>query len=158
MKILAFALAFGIAASAIPASAAMVRAQDPQSVVAVLQKAGYAAELTKTKDGDPIIKSASSGTNFTIFFDNCTNHKDCATVQFYVGYHLDKNPVTVDKINDWNRTMRFGRAYLDDTKDPCLEMDVDLDVGGMSDDLFKDNFDFWTSVMSRFEKHIGYTS
>jgi hypothetical protein len=158
MKLLSLALAAGLAFSAMPSAAAMVRAQDPQSLVAVLQKAGYAAELTKDKTGDPMIKSASSGTHFTIFFDNCTDHKDCETVQFYAGYHLDKNPVGVDKINDWNRTMRFGRAYLDDTKDPNLEMDVDLDVGGLSEALFKDNLDVWTETMSRFEKHVGWTS
>ncbi|HEX5183662.1 MAG TPA: YbjN domain-containing protein [Allosphingosinicella sp.] len=158
MKMLMFALAAGLGASAVPAGAAMVRAQDPQSVVAALQKAGYRARLDTDKTGDPVVRSASSGTDFSVFFYNCTDHKDCRTVEFYSGYHLDKNPVGLDKMNDWNRTMRFGRAYLDDQKDPVLEMDVDLDAGGMSDDLFKDNLDYWTSVMSRFEKHIGWTS
>ena len=157
MKMLMFALAAGLAGSAVQAGAAIVRAQDPQSVVAALQKAGYQAELTKDDSGDPMIKSASSGTHFSVFFYNCTAHKDCETIQFYAGYHLDKNPVGIDKMNEWNRTMRFGRAYIDNQKDPTLEMDIDLDAGGMSDDLFKDNLDYWTSIMSQFEKQIGWT-
>ena len=52
---------------------------------------------------------------------------------------------------------RFGRAYLDKESDPILEMDVDLDDGGLSPDLFVDNLEFWTSVMPKFEKHIGYS-
>ena len=36
-------------------------------------------------------------------------------------------------------------------------MDVDLDDGGLSTALFTDNLEFWTSVVGRFEKHIGYT-
>ncbi|HEY1604420.1 MAG TPA: YbjN domain-containing protein [Allosphingosinicella sp.] len=158
MKMLMFALAAALAAPAVPPGSAIVRGQDPLSVVAALQRAGYQAKLDKDQSGDPMIKSASSGTNFSIFFYNCTDHKDCETIQFYSGYHLDKNPVGLDKLNEWNRTMRFGRAYIDDQKDPVLEMDVDLDAGGMSDALFKDNLDYWTSIMSRFEKHIGWTS
>jgi hypothetical protein len=36
-------------------------------------------------------------------------------------------------------------------------MDVDLDDGGLSPDLFVDNLEFWTSVLPKFEKHIGYS-
>jgi hypothetical protein len=32
-------------------------------------------------------------------------------------------------INEWNRTRRFSRAYLDDNNDPCLEADLNLQGG-----------------------------
>ena len=35
-------------------------------------------------------------------------------------------------------------------------MDVDLDDGGLSRELFIDNLEFWVLVMSRFEDYIGY--
>ena len=146
-------LALGSAASA--ANAQMVRAQDPQSVVKAMQARGYTAELTTDRMGDPLIKSSSSGTRFQVFFYNCKNNKDCATVQFHAGYDLKTAP-SLASINEWNRRQRFGRAYLDKENDPILEMDVDLDDGGLSEALFIDNLEFWTSAMGGFEKHIGF--
>lgn len=149
------ALAAAIAAFAAPAQAQMVRPQVPQSLVAALQAGGYAARLTTDRVGDPMIESASSGTKFQIYFYNCTDHSACATVQFHSGYDLTTAP-TLDRINEWNRTKRFGRAYLDKEGDPILEMDVDLDDGGVSRALFIDNIEFWSSILSDFERFIGY--
>jgi hypothetical protein len=155
MKIKTLALAALAASWAVPAAAQMVRAQDPDSLVRAMQKAGYAAKLGADKVGDPMITSGASGTTFQIFFYNCTAHKACATVQFHSGYDLTK-PVSLARINEWNSGQRFGRAYLDKEDDPILEMDVDLDDGGLSSALFIDNLEFWTSVLATFEKHIGY--
>jgi hypothetical protein len=154
-KLLAFAAC--VAAWGVPAQAQMVRAQDPGSLVQALQGAGYSARVGTDKVGDPMITSGASGTNFQIFFYNCTNHLQCATVQFHSGYDLS-TPVSLERINEWNSSQRFGRAYLDKENDPILEMDVDLDDGGLAPLLFIDNIEFWTSVLGRFEKHIGYRS
>ena len=143
------------AVTAAPASAQMVRAQDPQSVVRAMQAKGFVAELGTDRLGDPMIRSASSGTNFQVFFYNCADRKECATIQFNVGFDLKESP-SLETINEWNRTQRFGRAFLDKERDPALQMDVDLDDGGVSQELFADNLEFWTSVLARFEKHIGY--
>jgi hypothetical protein len=133
----------------------LVRGQDPQSLVRAMQANGYTAQLTVDSTGDPMIRSAAGGTNFQVLFYNCTDHRECATVQFHVGYDLKTAP-SLESINDWNRTQRFGSAHLDKENDPILEMDVDLDDGGLSPLLFIDNLEFWTSALGRFEKHIGY--
>jgi len=133
----------------------LVRAQDPQSLVRAMQANGYTAQLTADQTGDPMIRSAAGGTNFQVLFYNCTNHRECATVQFHVGYDLKTAP-SLESINEWNRSQRFGSAHLDKENDPILEMDVDLDDGGLSPLLFIDNLEFWTSALGRFEKHIGY--
>jgi Putative bacterial sensory transduction regulator len=135
------------------AQAQTVSAQNPQSIVSALQNAGYKAELTKDGTGDPLIRSSSSGSSFAIFFFGCTKNVDCRTVQFFAGYS-DKKP-TLAQMNDWNSKKRFGRAYLSDTGAARVEMDVDLDDGGMSAKLFEDNLEFWVVIMSDFEKHIG---
>ncbi|HEX8668449.1 MAG TPA: YbjN domain-containing protein [Allosphingosinicella sp.] len=142
-------------AIAVPAEAQMVTAKDPQSVVRVLHKEGYTAKLEADKGGEPMISSGYSGSSFRIFFYNCTQKKDCATVQFYSGYTLDK-PVALDRINAWNSSQRFGRAYLNDKGEAAIEMDIDLDDGGVSEALFTDNLEYWVSVMGAFEKHIGF--
>lgn len=148
------AIAIGLGSS-LPAHAQMVLAQDPGSLVAALQEGGYAAKLSTDSVGDPQITSGSGGTTFQIFFYNCTDHKACATVQFNSGYKLT-TPVDLDRLNEWNRTKRFGRSFLDKENDPVLQMDVDLDDGGMSRALFIDNVEFWTSILGEFEKWIGY--
>lgn len=150
-------LAAGVASLflALPAHAQMVRAQDPQSVVNAMQAAGYSAKLGKDKVGDPMITSASSGTNFTVFFYNCIDNKECATVQFWSGYNT-KEPISLQQINAWNAGQRFARAFNDKEDDPVLEMDVDLDDGGMSRALFEDNLQYWVSLMAHFQRHIGW--
>jgi hypothetical protein len=120
-----------------------------------LQGGGYAASLGTDKVGDPMVTSGVGGTTFQVFFYNCTDHRECATVTFHSGYDLN-NTVTLEQINAWNRGKRFGRAYLDSENDPILEMDIDLDDGGISPLLFIDNIEFWASVLGEFERHIGY--
>jgi hypothetical protein len=144
-----------LAAAAPAAKPEMVRAQDPQSVVRALQNGGYQAQLGTDAVGDPKITSSYSGTTFQVLFYNCTDHKECATVQFHSAYDFDK-ALPLETINDWNRSQRFGRAFLDKENDPVLEMDVDLDDGGVAPLLFIDNLEFWSSVLPKFEQKIGY--
>jgi len=135
------------------AHAQMVRAQDPESVGRALQAMGYKAEITKDDSGDPLIKSSSSGTNFAIFFFGCTKNVDCRTIQFFAGY-ADRKP-TLARINEWNMNKRFGRAYNSSSGAARVEMDVDLDDGGIGPKLFEDNVEYWVLLMGQFEKHIA---
>ena len=155
MKFHCLAVAALASAWAMPAQAQMVNAQEPNSVVSALLDAGYSAKLGTDAVGDPMITSSVGGTSFQIFFYNCVQHKACATVQFHSGYDLE-SPVGLELINNWNRTQRFARAFLDKENDPVLEMDVDLDDGGMSRLLFIDNIEFWDTILVEFEKRIGY--
>ena len=138
-----------------PANAESVRAQDPGTLVRALQQAGYVAELGDDMVGDPKISSVVAGTTFQIFFYNCTNHANCATVQFHSGYDL-RVPITLELLNQHNQEQRFARAYLDKEDDPILAMDIDLDDGGISPALFVDNLEFWATVLQDFERRIGY--
>lgn len=148
-------LVAAVGAWTVPAHAQMVRAQDPAGVMRALQGAGYTAKLETDKVGDPMITSSVGGTSFQVMFYNCTNHKECATVQLHAGYNFT-DKVSLAQINEWNRSQRFGRAYLDKVNDPILEMDLDLDDGGLSTLLFQDNMEFWATVLGKFEKHIGF--
>lgn len=115
----------------------------------------YQVKIGTDKVGDPMITSAANGTTFQIFFYNCTARKDCATITFNSGYALQTD-VSMIAINEWNKAKRFGRAYIDAEGDPIIQMDVDLDYGGLSRALFLDNVEFWTTNMAAFERHIGY--
>jgi len=155
MKKAFFALGAALLGLAAPADAQNVRPQDPGSVVQALKNGGYEATLGTDGVGDPMITSKVAGTTYQLFFYNCANHLNCATVEFHSAYHRPR-PITLDEINQWNSSQRFGRAYLDKEGDPVLAMDVDLDHGGVSAPLFIDNVEFWASVLPKFEQLIGY--
>lgn len=155
MKKLMFVLAGAASLMvSVTAQAQMVRAQDPASVVRALQDAGYKADLSADSSGDPMIKSSSGGSNFSIFFYGCTDNEDCRTVQFYAGWSDPEN-ASLRAMNDWNRDNRFGRAYVSDDGSARIEMDVDLDDGGMSRLLFQDNVEFWEVIMAKFKDYIS---
>lgn len=144
----------GIAAMTTPAAGQTVDAAKPETVVTALREAGYRAVLEKDTSGDPLVKSGAAGVDFSVYFYNCTANKACRTVQFYAGFV--KKGVTLDTINKWNSTHRFARGYLDDEKDPRIEMDVDLDHGGVSSALFKANLATWESLLGEYQKAIDF--
>ncbi len=137
-----------------PAAAQNIDATRPETIVAALREAGYRAVLDKDNSGDPLVKSGAAGVDFSVYFYNCTANKACKTVQFHAGFV--KKGVTLDTINTWNATHRFARAYLDDEKDPRIEMDVDLDHGGLSTRLFQANLATWDSLVGEFQKTIDF--
>ncbi|GAB4298567.1 MAG: hypothetical protein Kow0096_17360 [Thiohalomonadaceae bacterium] len=51
------------------------------------------------------------------------------SLQFHVAFS-DGN-ATLEKVNAWNRDMRYSRNYLDESGDPHLELDLDL-AGGVT--------------------------
>ncbi len=152
---LRYLAALGALALSGAAQADAINATSPQSIVTAMQNAGYKATLGKDSTGDPLISSSSGGSNFSVFFFGCTRNSDCRTIQFFAGY-TDRKP-SLSQMNDWNSKKRFARGYISDKGAARVEMDVDLDDGGMSTKLFEDNLEFWVAVMGAFEKHIAGT-
>jgi len=62
-----------------------VCAADPAGIAALMQDEGYRAKLGKARDGDPMIESAA-GYDFTVQFYQCTEGKDCKSLQFLVTF------------------------------------------------------------------------
>lgn len=60
------------------------------------------------------------------------------------------NKPTLEEMNKYAAENRFGRVYIDDEGDPIIEMDIDLEAGGMSRALFLDNLAYWDSIMVAF--------
>lgn len=159
MKTSIFAL---VLAATLASGAAQAQAQEQEldkngmtgpEVVEWLQKAGYKAELSKDSDGDPLIKSATGGQNFNVYFYDCANTR-CKALQFSAGFDL-KTPLSLDKSNEWNRENRYLKAYLDDEGDPYVQYDVNVNAGrtysGLSDD-----FKVWTDMLSDFTDFIDW--
>lgn len=126
---------------------------DQERVAKVMQEAGYRAEIIR--EGDQArVSSAASGYNFEVYFFGCDDEGDnCKTVQFYSAFAPEKKP-SLKAMNDYAAKNRWGRIYLDDDGDPCIEMDIDLEDGGMSADLFKDNLEYWEAVLAAYAKFV----
>lgn len=148
-------LCAGIAAwgMAGPALADEVRSDDPSSLVRAMQNAGYRAELTKDNSGDPMIKSSASGSDFAILFYGCKSNRNCTTIQFFAGFK-DPDNGSLSALNKWNADNRFGRAYQADSGSARIEYDLDLDMGGMSAALFRDNLDVFVALVDRYRKYV----
>lgn len=142
-------------AAGTPATAQNVVADDPQAIVDVLKDWGYRAALVKDSEGDPKIDSATSGVNFSIYFYGCSGGTQCTSIQFASGFDMDQG-TTPGVVNEWNANKRFGKVYLDDEKDPFIEMDISLVGGGISRDNFRDNLEKWEQLVGDFQKHIDW--
>lgn len=138
-----------------PLLAQTVSATRPDSIAAVLKTRGLPTELRQPEDGNPFIKSAFDDMPFLIALMNCNDDKqDCKTVQFYFGFN-DRKGFSLEKLNEWNRTKRFARAYRDDENDPVLVMDVDTDKGGVPQAVFNENLDVWLNQMQLYRRYVN---
>lgn len=149
-----FGVATALAAMiALPAQAQNVTATRPDTIAAVLKARGLPSEL-KTGEGNPYIRSAYDDMPFLVVLMNCDDAKaNCATVQFYFGFN-DRKGFSLDKLNEWNATKRFVRAYRDNENDPVLVMDVDTDKGGIPQAVFNENLSVWLDQMQQYRRYV----
>ena len=122
-----------------------------KDVASVMLAHGYQAEITKDETGDPMVKSAVDGTKFSVAFYGCNHGPRCTALEFLVGFDLP-NGMAFSRINKWNKDERFGHAFLDDEKDPYIQLDIDTEVGFTSESLGS-YVDTWARLVPKF-KHF----
>lgn len=141
-------------ALSVSAQAQTLTGADTEGILAVAKNYGEAS-LTTQSNGDPQITGKIGSVDYQVYFRNCTNNKNCEDINFYLGF-LDIKP-SLEEINDWNFNKRFSRAYLDQDKDACIEMDIDM-VQGVSTKYLDSQFGLWKMVVEQFSEHVGYKS
>jgi len=72
--------------------------------------------------------------------------------QLYIGFG-DKT-VSPSKMNEWNKSKRFGRAYADDDSNPVLESDLDF-AGGVTDDTLKAWIKLFKTLIESYVKFLN---
>lgn len=151
-------IAAALAWAAVPVSAsAEIYGEDGVSgpeVADILQTAGYRAELTKDGVGDPLVRTTMSGVNVQVYFYNCNSVGRCEDIQFSVGFDM-ANGTSQSVIDEWNRTKRFGRAYLDDENDPFIKVDLQVGPGG-TPQLIAGYVRTMEAVLEGFTEHIDF--
>jgi len=129
----------------------LIDGSDPQAVLNVARGYG-SADLDTDSGGDPRIKGRIEGISYTLNFYGCSSGRNCKSLTFYAGWVSDR--VSLREINEWNRTKRFSRAYLDHEDDPIVELDVNLD-GGVSRRNLDDTFDWWKVTVTAFKRDLN---
>lgn len=134
-----------------PAGAAeMIDASRPEDILNLARGYG-SASMDKADSGDPMIRGRIDGTAYVIFFNDCTDNRDCLTLGFYAAW--TDTDVSDRQIADWNRDKRFSRAYIDADGDPVIEFDVNLRFGVSRSNL-DDTIDWWKTVMLDFRNEV----
>ncbi len=103
-----------------------------EELIAILEAGGYrSVQLVE----DRAISIKLDGMTYMLY----VYEDDDLQLYFGVtGYDID-----VEAINDWNRSRRLSRAYLDDENDPILEADLLANAGYSEEQLLE-----WIEVFS----------
>ncbi len=121
------------------------------NIVATARQFG-SATLSYQTDSNPKIIGKIDNIPYSIRFRNCSDKQICEDINFRVGFLIKP---TSDIINQWNKSKRFTRAYLDDEGDAIIEMDIIL-KGGISEANLSEIFSYWRLSLAGFIKHIGF--
>ena len=118
LKHLALVAAFSMAAGAAQADDEIRKAYTDEELIEVLKNDGYrAVEQVE----DRVLSIRIDGyTHYLYIYDD-------DDLQLYFG--LTGYNVNADDMNEWNRTKRLSRAYIDDVNDPVLEADLLANAG-----------------------------
>ena len=137
----------------IAAAQSTVDATVPEEIMNIARGFG-SASLETDSQGDPKVSGRIDGVRYNVFFYDCTDNKACESIQFSAAWRRGDVEVPLAKMNEWNRSKRYGVAFLDNEEDPVIQMDVNLEHGVTRRNL-DETFRLWTTVLSQFESHVG---
>lgn len=157
---LALGLSCGAPAQAAPgASTGGYVLGSTDQIASILRAADYKVEIKTDNQGLPYIQSSSDDRTFRIFFYDCDEGvrlERCLSAQFFAAFTIGR-PFPLDRMNEWNRTHRFARGYVDGDQDAAIEMDVNMAADGMPAPLFKDTLDLWVELFRSFDDFVFAT-
>lgn len=133
------------------AAADLIGADDLAKITRMAQGYG-SASLTADSSGDPMIDGEIDGIVYVVRFYGCTDGMGCSEIQFRAVWTGNDRFDFAD-MNEWNRTRRFGKAYLDGRNDPVIEMLVNLHAG-VSPQNLADSFEWWHLVLQGFRDEV----
>lgn len=124
----------------------------PADVGAILRELGVTYQQTTDSTGDPKYTFELRGYKAALVSYGCEDGR-CQSLQMWAGFSMEEPPSLL-AVNEWNRTKRFGRAYLDAENDPVLESDLDLE-GGVSAEAIGEWIRTFGLLLLQFTEHIG---
>lgn len=131
----------------------MVRSQDPASVTAFLFEEGIPSKTDVDNYGDPMVMFRKGDQPYTIWFYDCVENAECASIRFYSGYETD-GAVGLDFANMLNLENRFATALIDAEDDLVLIMDVLTGANGMPYSDFRNLLEVFVSLIEDAEMQM----
>ncbi|BBB24708.1 YbjN domain-containing protein [Amphritea japonica] len=133
-------------------AADLISADDPEAILNIARGFG-SARLTEDSAGDPKISGRIDGTKYGIYFHGCNSDGErCDEIKFGTAWVVEDR-VSLETVNEWNRTKKFGVAYLDSDGDPNLDMAVNIDYGVTIENL-EDSFSYWEKIVPAFKEQV----
>jgi hypothetical protein len=111
-------------AHAQPARQEVILGVSPDEMAKILQDIGYRAEILKNDEGARRIRTRIGGWNATLNFYSCDDKEtNCKSIGLRSFFTTDtkKTPAFA---NEWNRTKRFTKVYIDNDNDVNIEFDL----------------------------------
>ncbi len=100
----------------------------------------------------PGVRLGNAGVGFDIRLSDC-HDGHCRDLQFEVGWSKAEPPaVTLDKINAWNVTHRFLRAYL--TADHTLWATMDARIARGTTANIEEYLALWPAMVNEFRSYF----
>lgn len=132
--------------------ASVVETVSAAEIAAVLQTKGHDTTEKVDNEGDPLLGVKADAFNYQVLFYNCTEAR-CDTVQYRAWWSLDKK-FPLEVVNEFNKSNRLGRAYLDRDGDPTLELVIELN-GGVTPQQLSYQHDRFMRAGAVFKSHLS---
>jgi len=117
-----------------------------EELLELFQEMGFVAELDAFGDGTPLLRFQVEGLKCLLLFYGIEGDGRARSLQFRA---IFSDPITLQKINEWHRSKRFPKAYLDSDGNVTVDMDIFLE-GGVSRQHIKDRILSWRSGFLSF--------
>ena len=141
-------VAMALSTAAISATPSVAAAQEVLTTVSDTRiesiLGGMGFDYTKVKDGT--YKFELNGYKVLLILENSNTD-----AQLY--FALGDVQTTMAKMNEWNKSKRFSRAYMDNDGNPALESDINFD-GGVTEENIKTFVKLYRTLMKSFVEHI----
>jgi len=147
--ILVLSLALAVPGTDAARAGEVIDATDPSGVLTVVREFGDAA-LAKDGMGDPLIEGRTDDREYALYFYECKENRDCKSLMFLAA--REAGDLTGERMAEWNREKRFGKAYIDEDDRAAVEMNVNLH-GGVTRDNLIDTLDWWRLVLAEFSDY-----
>jgi len=136
-----------------PDESAALQHLDPEVMSAILSRSDFTYEESRDADGDLVLKVAPSDSGaekIEIVFIGCRNDPTCEDVLLRATYSPEQG-AALKFVNDWNLRNRWGRAFINETKAPVLEMDISA-YGGIGQDAIESMVSTFFKLVRDFAK------
>lgn len=130
----------------------LIDGTDETRIAQLLKAEGITVRLDRQDGGDPVFRVETEGTRYSIYFQNCEAGTQCRDLRFRVAYDLPEG-LSLEQVNGYNSTTRFGRMFLDTEMDPFFEWDVNL-AHGVTVENLTDSVNLWQDAVAHVEAFL----